>query len=555
MNEVVTSPYDSVLDPNHDKLTDRSTTDQSLYRVLSSIKDSLDNSNLNQDKYNELQRLINKIIDEYNNTSKVNSTLLKVLVDKVNTTDELDISSGTTEAINSITQVLMDNDLGTKLASIENIDDYKLSLISSSGLDLSSIESIDSNSLNQLDTKEFNQPLLDKLDELKVVLGYIENNTEDSKSNADKIRDQDAYDLDKSNDEKLDKLLDKFDDNLSHNSIIDDMMKANSGYDLGFNTTKDILDKLSGKNNDTDTSDIDIFSKGESRKGSPSRRSGRLGKLGKLSKGLGVLALGGTLAYGAKEYFDANDDSSRTDAISDTSGTLAGGLAGAKLGAIAGSFIAPGIGTAIGGLVGGGLGALTGSSVGKMIGRYFKDGEDYLPDDMKNLPNDDKLVYIDNKLVPDVVSSIKNDDGRYNDKDLELINEYRNELIRNNGFNSPTKSLIPQSKNSNLETSVVSDNNPKIDHYLDQGLTDPTIIGKATGLSSSLVNSYINNKGKGNTNDIRVSNIKVPDKNPNIVVPEPVVINNSESGTSTNSYNQDVFRLTDDSLRLSNLFK
>ncbi|PAL38462.1 hypothetical protein CEJ51_06240 [Escherichia coli] len=138
---------------------------------------------------------------------------------------------------------------------------------------------------------------------------------------------------------------------------------------------------------------------------------GMLGKAGGslLAKAGGPLA---TVAMGAFQYANAENQAERNDAIGGTGGALAGAAAGAAIGSII-----PGVGTVIGGVIGGIIGGLGGSAAAG----WFSDPQDEIPDSVTKQGDIASAIYID-----DMIKS-----GQYDAEDCVELRDYQKKLITN----------------------------------------------------------------------------------------------------------------------------
>ena len=124
-------------------------------------------------------------------------------------------------------------------------------------------------------------------------------------------------------------------------------------------------------------------------------------------KGLGVAATGYEVYTGVEEYNEANTGSERQDAVLGTTGSLAGGFVGGTMGAQTGALvgtIAGPIGTVVGGVVGGIGGSILGSIIGeeglKRLGNSFKDGGDFINDELKDKTPVEKINWLKSDVLP-----------------------------------------------------------------------------------------------------------------------------------------------------------
>ena len=124
-------------------------------------------------------------------------------------------------------------------------------------------------------------------------------------------------------------------------------------------------------------------------------------------KGLGVAATGYEVYTGVEEYNEAKSGSERQDAVLGTTGSLTGGFVGGTMGAEAGALvgtIAGPVGTVVGGVVGGIGGSILGSIIGeeglKKLGNSFKDGGDFINDELKDKTPVEKINWLKSDVLP-----------------------------------------------------------------------------------------------------------------------------------------------------------
>ena len=139
----------------------------------------------------------------------------------------------------------------------------------------------------------------------------------------------------------------------------------------------------------------------------------------KFTKGLGVAGV----VYSAYElkngYDESESDGERKDLMAGFAGSLGGAAAGGMAGAAIGSVV-PVFGTAIGGLVGSIAGSIVGEAGMTSLMNRFKDGDDFLHDDLKNKSASEKKIYLINQVLPHLQQI--NDERSYN-KVSEYIKE------------------------------------------------------------------------------------------------------------------------------------
>ena len=124
-------------------------------------------------------------------------------------------------------------------------------------------------------------------------------------------------------------------------------------------------------------------------------------------KGLGVAATGYEVYTGVEEYNEAKTGSERQDAVLGTTGSIAGGFVGGTMGAQTGALVgtvAGPVGAVVGGVVGGIGGSILGSIIGeeglKRLGNSFKDGGDFINDELKDKAPVEKINWLKSDVLP-----------------------------------------------------------------------------------------------------------------------------------------------------------
>lgn len=146
----------------------------------------------------------------------------------------------------------------------------------------------------------------------------------------------------------------------------------------------------------------------EGRHVAPCDIPGKWAKLRIISKKLpGPLAAAAEIGFGALEYFDAENDADRKQAIGSALGGAAGAALGGAAGAAAGTAVLPGVGTTAGATAGSTVGGILGRDMGSDVARWLTSPVDHIPDSVKgNLFAEVEVV---NSML---MSDQLDDDGR-----------------------------------------------------------------------------------------------------------------------------------------------
>lgn len=315
------------------------------------------------------------------------------------------------------------------------------------------------------------------LRDLATVLKMIEANTDPDNnelSNAEKIVQNNQFDLERSNNSLLEEMLDKLDVNDNDEVRAGLLDGASSAEEAGEKVAGGLIDRAMDLFGNKDGGvDVDGGTREEDRQGrrrgrssrrtgsgdGPSPRRGRFGRikdgasnllsragsaassagpaLGMASKVAAPLAVAASLGMAAYDYSEAEDSAERKDAVGTGLGGAAGALAGGKLGAIGGAAIGsfvPVVGTAagaaVGGIVGAAAGAMAGTSVGQTISGWFSDITDTIPDKVKESGLLNQVDYIDRVMMPAVQADLASKSPSYGPDDLDDLKEYRAKLIK-----------------------------------------------------------------------------------------------------------------------------
>lgn len=317
------------------------------------------------------------------------------------------------------------------------------------------------------------------LRDLATVLKMIEANTDPSNnelSNAEKIVQNNQFDLERSNNSLLEEMLDKLEVNDNDEVRAGLLDGASSAEEAGEKVAGGLIDRAMDLFGNKDGGvDIDGGTREEDRQGRRRGRSGRRGgtgggggpsprrgifgrlkdgasnlasraggavrgagpALGLAGKVAAPLAVATSLGMAAYDYSEAESSEERKDAVGTGLGGAAGALAGAKLGAMGGAAIGsfvPVVGTAagaaVGGLVGAAAGAMAGTSVGQTISGWFSDITDTIPDKVKESGLLNQVDYIDRVMMPAVQADLASKSPSYGPEDLDDLKTYRAKLIK-----------------------------------------------------------------------------------------------------------------------------
>lgn len=328
------------------------------------------------------------------------------------------------------------------------------------------------------------------LNKLAKILESIDRNTDPENnelSNAEKILKNNEAETDRQNNELLKKLVNDLSDD-KNESVLNKLGESSSAKELGenavdalWNMGADLLDVGGDSDVAENRKRARSRNRTRSRVRTPGRPRGRFGRLlsfgkqavgaagstaavsslasgggdavrgaskaasalsttgkvlGTAGKVAGPLAIATQVGSSAIDYYQADNDKERIDAVSGGGGALAGGIAGGQAGAAIGAGIGAffgGVGAAPGAVIGGFLGAvggaIGGSAIGKKIGSWFSDITDTIPDEITKQGPIVELDYIDRIMMPALKADVASDKATYTPADLKDLEDYRKKLV------------------------------------------------------------------------------------------------------------------------------
>lgn len=411
-------------------------TESDLYKLLEDRSGSIDD----RDK-----ELIQQVLDVINDKDKLLPTTLQTLTEQF-------------QALN--------NETINKMLESDNLTNAQL---------LQAIKDL------QATTEDLDQQFV--LKQIAGTLSNIETLQEESQlSNADRIKER----LDNASMNTTLNNIDEYLSNMTDNDKEAKKMfsgKASSMEEVGEEAADYLLDLFDGsdlgKSIDRGKRKVKNKVKGAGKSIKNAYKSGGLKGVGKqVIKGgaSAVKSMGGFLASGAGslaktavtkagpvgaviqagmsgyDYFTAEDSATRKEAV----GEGVGGGLGSVIGGALGTLIPiPGVGTVAGAALGGWLG----NKIGGWFSKQFTDIKDYIPDNVKGNP-EAELAYIDNALIPDMIS----DPAKYDidednkDKVMNSLEDYRSEVARlalkNKHDKENTQRGLPQTTEETVQNMI-----------------------------------------------------------------------------------------------------
>lgn len=187
---------------------------------------------------------------------------------------------------------------------------------------------------------------------------------------------------------------------------------------LGIGTKSMTSNTALKPNVDTDTRKSSDGMKSKDIDTPDTKESGLKKGLKGVAKKAGLLGTLFGVVSGVSDFMGSENDSERKDTVSSMVGSSGGALAGGALGAALGSVV-PGAGTVIGGLVGSIAGSIVGEEAVMSLANRFKDGDDFVHDDLKNKSALEKKNYLVNEMIPQL-------EANGDTSSISKINDYIN---------------------------------------------------------------------------------------------------------------------------------